>query len=230
MIYRIDYEKFLIHMIDHFTRDEILHMQYAIISAQIINSGHSNNTVKFNDLYPDPEIVCTYAETHDKELMRKMYMNQLESKDDEMYLYQVEFLIYKIFLNPLELHQNICIICGKSENDFIDVLCEFLKKNFGIEVIDLNQLFTTGRVGSIYIDRDEIHDRCVTIRRAAEKTQKEALETTKEGRAELVHKHMKKKDKIRTLNKLGITPTSTKTEYLNELLTDAYVNNDEDGD
>ena len=40
---------------------------------------------------------------------------------------------------------------------------------------------------------------------------------------------MSKKQKLKKLDELGITPTSTKSSDLNELLIDSYVN-DEDGD
>lgn len=227
MVYRIDFPNFMVHMIDHFTREEIIHMEYAIISASISNGGHSMNIGKCNDLYPDPDVVATYAETHDKELMKRMYMDQLDPKD-EISKCNMEVTIYRVFLNLLELHHDVCIICGRSENDFIDVLCEHLKNKFAVEVIDLNQLFTTGRVGSIYIDRDEIHDKCVDIRRYAELQHHQSLNSTREGRATLLTM-MSKKQKLKKLDELGITPTSTKSSDLNELLIDSYVN-DEDGD
>jgi hypothetical protein len=57
---------------------------------------------------------------------------------------------------------------------------------------------------------------------------KEVLASTRDGRAEMVAKHMTKKEKIHKLNELGVTPSSTKTSELNELLQDAYVNNEDD--
>ena len=216
----------MIHMIDHFTREELIHIQYAIVSASITNGGHALNVRKFNDLYPDPDVVTAYAETHDKELMKRMYMDQLDPKD-EISKHSMECMVYGSFLNPLLLHHDICIICGRSENDFVDVLCEYLKKNFSIDVINLNQLFTTGRIGSIYIDRDEIHDKCVDIRRFAAKQSYESLSSTREGRSKLVGM-MSKKQKLKKLDELGITPTSTKKSDIDELLNEAYVNDEDD--
>ena len=51
MLYRIDFEHFLVHAIDHFTRVELNSFHYVIISAGIVNTGKAINVVKINTLF-----------------------------------------------------------------------------------------------------------------------------------------------------------------------------------
>ena len=46
MLYRIDYDHFLLHMIDHFTYDELMHMYYVILSSKIMNGNRSDHVTK----------------------------------------------------------------------------------------------------------------------------------------------------------------------------------------
>ena len=208
MIYRIDYQHFLSHAIDHFSLDDIMNAQYLIISAKITNTGKCRNIVKMNDLYPDTITVIAYAETGDKKLLEEMYFEMLEPKDKEL---KAEYrrsnpyttTIYQSIINPLLNHYNVIIICDTAENDYIDCFCKFLKKNYSVEVIDLNELFTKGRVGSIYVDRDEIRDKAVDIRRAAVREQAHAMASTRDGKEALIEK-MTKKQKLKELKRLGI--------------------------
>ena len=96
-----------------------------------------------------------------------------------------------------------------------------------IDVIDLNKLFSEGRIGPIYIDRDEIWDKAVDIRRAAGEDQIRALASTSGGRLKLLGM-MKKKDKIKKIKELGINITNYNKEDLDSILMDAGVNDDED--
>lgn len=228
MVYRIDMQHFLNHAIDHFTRDELCHFQYAILSAKIKNGGRVSNMAKISVLYPAPEIIMNYSEYEDKSILEKEYMAMLNpSKSDPMY-YSINAEFYKIFINPMKLHQDIVIICDKDENDYIDILCECLKKNYAIEVINLNELFTKGKVGPIYIDRDEIHDRGVEIARACSKETIRTLEATKEGRERLMKNHMSIKDKIRKLNELGIKVNTSDKKEINRLLIDAWIEDEDE--
>ena len=230
MIYRIDMQHFLSHAIDYFTAEELTHFQYAIISAAIKNGARMNNVVKASDFYPTPEIVAEYAEYSDKSIMEKMYMDFLNPKrenDIGLDRNQMANIFYRTFINTLVMHVDVVIICDKSENDYIDVLCKVLKKEYKIDVIDLNKLFSEGRIGPIYIDRNEIWDRAVDIRRAAGKDQIRALESSSGGRLKLLQL-MNKKQKIKKIKELGINITSHDNEDLDAILMDGWVNDDED--
>ena len=231
MIYRIDIQHFISHAIDHFTAEELAHFQYAIVSAVIKNNSRVSNVVRINDLYPLAEIVMAYSECNDKSIMEKMYMDYLcpnNSNDNIMDKKSMDYLFYKTFVNPLILHTDIMIVCDMKENDYIDVICKVLQKQYLIDVIDLNKLFTEGRVGSIYIDRDAIWDKAVDIRIEAGKDQLRALESTSDGRLMILQRMMKKKDKIKKIKELGINVTENKEEDLDKILMDAWVNDEDD--
>ena len=226
MIYRIDMKHFLTHAIDHFTLEELTHFEYAIISSPISNGGRTKNVAKVNELYPTADILIEYDEYKDAEMFERMYMDLLKPKgfkEERKYMIRT---VYHTFINPLLNHVDVMIICDESENLYIDVLCKYLKNEFDIEVIDLNQLFTKGRVGPIYIDRDKIWDNAVDIRRAAGRDEIEAMESTPGGRLRLLEM-MNRKDKIRKLDSLGISVTNADKHNLDKLLIDAWV---EDGD
>lgn len=230
MIYRIDIQHFLTHAIDHFTRDDLVHFQYAIISAAILNGNRATNVAKINELYPTTDIILAYEEYKDKKILEKMYSELiLPPKNAKSGDYWAANSIYKTFINPLMKHHDIVILCDEKENDYIDVLCKLLKKHYSLEVIDLNQLFKEGRVGSIYIDRDEINDKAVDIRRQAGKEMIEAMASTKDGKLRLIQM-WNKKEKIAKLKSLGIKVTQSDMKNLNEILIDEWVNNDNDED
>lgn len=227
MIYRIDMQHFLTHAVDHFTREELTHFQYVIISAKVRNQNRTNNVVKMNNLYPDPDIVIAYNDYKDKEILEKMYMEMLcpekSSTDNDW----VANDMYNLFVNPLMQHTDIVIICDKLENDYIDVIVKYLKKKFEIEVIDLNVLFTKGRIGPIYIDRDEIWNRAVDVRKSSVREMIKSMESTREGKLRLLSK-MSKKDKIEKLEELGIKVTEADKKNIDKIIVDAWI--DPDGD
>jgi len=223
LIYRIDQRHFLTHFIDYFPLREITHMQYAIISAKIRNSGKLQNVVKLPDLYPEPEIIIAYEESKDKNILEKMYFNFLDpSAEDKERMkrggsYFMYNIIYKSFINPLFQHNDIVIVCDEEENDIIDVFCKYLKKKFKVDVIDLNELFKTGHVGNIYIDRSEIECAVVDIRRQCAKDEMDSLSSTQDGRAQLISM-MTKKEKLKKLRKYGIDPTDEDKKNIDSLL------------
>lgn len=225
MIYRIDIQHFLTHAIDHFTMQELTHFQYAIISAKVRNQSRVLNVSKFNVLYPTPEIVTAYADYQDKKILEKMYMEMLDSEDSATGTKWAANRLYTIFVKPLLDNVDVVIICDRLENDYIDVLCKYLKKRFDVEVIDLNELFSKGRIGSIYIDRNVIRDKAVDVRRAAAKEMKMSLESTSDGRLHLLNQ-MDKKEKIDKLKELGINVTKSDKNDLDKLLIDEWVQDD----
>ena len=228
MIYRIDIQHFLTHAIDHFSRDYLVHFQYAIISAAIKNGNRATNVVKINELYPTPEIVIAYNEYKDKKILEKMYTELLvPPKNAKNGDYWAANIIYKTFINPLMKHFDIVILCDETENDYIDILSKVLKKNFKIDVIDLNKLFKDGHVGPIYIDRDEIWDVSVDIRRQAGKEMIESLSSTHDGKLKLISM-WSKKEKISKLKDLGISINKNDMKDLDKLLIEEWVENEDD--
>ena len=138
MIYRCDLQHFLSYAIDYLTLEELTSMPYAIISAKISSGGKLLNVVKINALYPDIETIVNWSDLKDKKIMRKMYLEMLDPKDNEIdglkrisNPYDVQ--IYQTFINPLLEHYNVMIMCDRVENHYIDVLCEHLKKKFHID-------------------------------------------------------------------------------------------------
>lgn len=225
MIYRIDIQHFLTHAIDYFTQEEISHFQYAVISAIVKSYSSVLNVSKVDSLYPLPEILIDYEDHKDKSIMEKMYMDFLSPKkenDAGMTKRHMANIFYRTFINTLNNHVDIMIVCDRSENEYIDVICKVLKKDYSLEVIDLNKLFSEGRIGPIYIDRKEIWDKCVDIRRAAGKDMNDAIESSKDGRKFLLSK-MTKKQKIKKIEELGITLTNYNKKELDSILMDIWV-------
>jgi hypothetical protein len=218
LLYRIDFERYLTHAIDHFTKDELSHFEYAIISAGVNNRGLLDNVVKISALFPTTDIMTNFADYGNKEILKKMYFNFLDDVESRK-------IIYKVFINTFLHHQDILIICREKENAVIDVLVEYLKKNYSLECIDLNELFSTGKAGSIYIDRDKIHNKTVDIRREATKDRFKSLESTSDGRLDLLNK-MSVKTKIKKLKSLGINVTKSDLKDLDKLLIELWVEGD----
>lgn len=227
MIYRIDMQHFLTHAIDHFTREELTHFQYVVISAKVRNQHRTNNVVKLNNLYPDSEIVIAYNEYNDKNILEKMYMEMLCPEKGSTDNDWIANDMYNVFVNPLIQHTDIVIICDRLENDYIDVIVKYLKKKFEIEVIDLNVLFTKGRIGPIYIDRSEIWDKAVDVRKSSVREMIKSLESTKEGKLKLLGR-MSRKDKIEKLEELGIKITEADKKNLDKIIIDAWIDVDDD--
>lgn len=227
MIYRINLKNFLGKAIDHFSLQDLVTMQYCIISAKIPNSGKMRNVVKMNDLYPSMEAVITYSETHDKEILKKMYIDELfpKHKKGERETSQFTNAIYQAFINPLLQRFNITILYDELEDAYIDCLCDYMKDEYGIEVIDLNELFTKGKIGPIYIDRDDIRDKAVDIRRAALRDEVRALSSTKEGKAQLISK-MSKKKKLKELERFGIIAEESDMKNLDSMLLEEWCRSD----
>jgi hypothetical protein len=213
-------------MIDYFTREELIHFQYAIISAKIPNQGRCDNVVKVNSLYPDFDSLSTYDEYKDEKIAEKLYFEMLQNEDGGRKDYKetpwADYTIYKTFINPLNKHFDIIILCDKMENIWVDFLCKYMKKKFAIEVIDLNKLFSEGKIGPIYIDRKEIWNKSVDVKKSAIEKTKEGLEQTRGGRIKLIGM-MSKKEKISKLKEIGIKVTSIDDNNLDALLIDSWA-------
>ena len=225
MLYRIDLQHFLTHAIDYFTRNELVHFDYVLISAKINSLAKSPNVIKKNNLWPTPEVIENYEEFKDKKIMEKMYLDFLTIKtpDDEY----IGDILYTTFINPIINHRDIMIVCDINENDYIDVFCKHMNDVYSLDCINLNKLFSEGKIGPLYIDKNKIWDKAVDIRRIAGKKRIEGLEASRDGRLKLLGL-MNKKEKILKLKEIGIKVNKGNADDLDKLLIDAWVDDIEE--
>lgn len=230
MVYRCDIQHFLHFVIDYFSLQDITSMQYAIISGKVKCGSRAINTSTIPALFPNPEIIIHYSDKMNKDIMKKEFMDQLKSKDNT---YGEEYMTsnpsinwaYLGIANPLLEHVNTCIICDEDENDYIDVICDWLKDDFHIEVINLNKLFDDGYVGPIHIDRKDIRKAIVDVRRDAVNQMKQTMMSTESGRMSLLSK-IDMKDKIDQLKKRGIHPTAD--DDIDQMLSDIWADEEKE--
>jgi hypothetical protein len=214
MLFRINHENFIYHMIDYFTREELVGLQYLIISGPIRNQGTAENVARCNDLYPTSEIVSDYVQLEDMKVLHKAYYKELK---------QTENIVYRAIIEPiLRHHHNIVIVCKEREDMYIDVLCDFLKKEFNMQTIDLNRLFKEGETDIFFIDRDSVNNKSVELKRTVVRDKIRAMEQTEDGRAKLLSM-MSKDDKLDKLKELGIKVNKSDKKDLDELLRLEWV-------
>lgn len=224
MIYRITYQKFLTHMIDYFTYDEILGCQYLVFSAKIIWQSRVTNGAKVNDLWPPSELFQAHEESASKLMFEQEYFNYLD-KSATGGMRKVVWsgaIIYKNLVEPYLNHDNIIIICDEKEQFVVDAFCKYIDKRYALKVIDLNTLFSKDTIGPIEVDYDLIRNRAVDIRRAAGNDMSETLSQTREGRLFLMSK-MNTKEKIKLLRENGIKVNDRDKKHLDELVTEIWV-------
>ena len=213
MLYRIDFEKFMVHMIDHFPGEELLSFHYVIVSAGILNQGRLNNVVKVHHrFYPSAHVQEIYLEHQNQNIFQKMYFDELEDCTD---------IIYETFLSNLLKHSSVLIICKKEENHVVDALIEFLKK-YAVECVDLNKLFTDGSVDKVYVDIDEIEKKTIELRKRMKKVVIKEEEATSHGRARLLSV-MNDEQKLKKLSKLGIDMNGIDVDDYDKLLIEYWV-------
>jgi hypothetical protein len=222
-------------MIDYFTKDELLHFQYLVLSAKVVsldggtskklgdweevtNRGKLMNVQKLSSVfYPTADTIIEYAETGNKEVFEKMYFSELFPKDNNDCL----LAMYRSIIDPVVKHNDVIIINDMHENDIIDVFCKAIKKKFSLDTINLNELFSKGSIEEMIIDINKVKDKSVDIRIMSAKEKEKLLEQTTDGRLELLNM-MNSFDKKRKLKKLGIK--FNKNDDLDVLLTEAWVN------
>lgn len=226
MLYSIDIQHFLTHAIDYLTADEINNLNFIIISSKVMNGGRSRRVIKQSNLYPTIEMIDVYIEYKDKEILRKLYDDLLTPDPKDKDNRWQDNLIYTTFVDLLLKNYDLVMISDQSEYDYIKTISDYLKDNYSIETIDLNELFSKGRIGSIYIDKKEIRDKAVDIRRYSVRRMQKEKESTSDGRAELLGL-MTKKEKIRKLKSLGFKVTDESDKELTKILIDEWVNDSE---
>lgn len=225
MVYRIDLQHFLTHAIDYFSYDDLMGFQYCIISSVVKSQARISNMAKINMLYPNSDDIIQYYDDQNIDLFRKRYKHMLVGDKDDR-INSLLPLLYNTFVQPTLNHHSVLIVCDQSENYYIDVLCDVLNDQFAIEVANLNDLFTKGRLGSVYIDRDEIHDRAVDMRRMSATISYREKALTVDGRASLLES-MKPAAMKQKLKELGINVNKSDKKHLKEMLMESWVN-DED--
>jgi len=223
LLYNITWQNFLIHAIDHFSKQDLIEAQYVIISGKMPYGGlNADHIAKCAQLYPPSDILLEYSATNNPELFKKSFLDYLGSDlhDDQVW---IQNTILKTILNLHDAHWNVILICDKSESLYLSTLTEFIQKQYHLASIDLNELFEKGHVGDIYIDRTDVNHRIVDLRRKAAISEMHSKSLTEHGRAELLEK-MSRKDMIRKLKELKINTTGRKTdEELRSLLIDGWV-------
>lgn len=225
MVYRVNWKNFLIHMIDWFSFQDLMEMNWLIMSVPLGTNGTNSRIVKSIQLYPGSEIVDLYVETQDYETAKKMYFDQLtkpDDDDDEITASLSEITVYQYVLAPMENFCNVCIICMEDEDWIVDMFCDFIKERLFIDTIDLNRLFQKGNVHGFKLNRNKIRDKGVDLRRMSILVNRKNLEMTVEGRLGLMKK-MTKKEKLKKLKKLGIKVHEKDEKKIDQLLMDAWV-------
>ena len=213
MLFRIDYEHFLTHFIDYFTRNEILSFKYLIISAAIINTNKMENVSKCAWLYPSSEVIENYTFYKDDEIFKKEFYDELKSTSHMVNQYIVEPLVEKY---------NLILICRKQENTIIDTLVHYLKEEYCIDCIDLNKLFSTGSIGEISYDFDKIKEAFNKSHDENMKEHDKELAKSEAGRASLLMR-MPLKERVKKLKELGYNPDKIPKEEIEQILINDWV-------
>lgn len=214
MLLRINHKNFIIHMIDHFTREEILGMNYILVSAGMKAKRRANNVWKSLDLYPADETAKEHITYQNIDLFRKNYFRDLEDSEDA---------IYTELLKPIiEEHSTRVLICKEKEDDMMDVLCEYLEKKYGLQAVDLNKLFTEGKTPSVKFDREKLKRKIVDINRRVTKQGEAEAERSSGGRFRLL-KTWDKKKKMKKLKSLGIRCNNLSEDEMTRILMDEWV-------
>lgn len=215
MLYRIDYEHFLLHAIDYFTRKELISINYIIISGNIFNTDKMPTVTRQVSLYPSSELINKYLANKNLDLFKQEYFYELDNVDN---------IIYSNLIKPLiNNHEPIFIICRIKENFIIDALIEFIHNKYKIDCIDLNKLFINGELSLIDYDQDKIKKVFKETEARVAKDWINMQKETKEGRKQLI-KSMSDKVKAKLIKKLGYnTNKISKSEY-DDILTNDWVN------
>lgn len=204
MLYRINHKNFLLHAIDWLPLEQLYQFQYAVISVRLPNGGRAPNVGRLPFLWPISDATVAWETTQDREAMREIFLAHLRTDDPELHR-DIENQVYQALLNPIDRHVDVLLYCHEDEDPIMDVICEFLEKDYHLKAIDLNQLFTTGHAGPYKIDLNKIHDKAVDVRRWASEDMKRAMASTYDGKMQVIAK-MTKKEKRKKFDELAIDP------------------------
>lgn len=226
MILRINWEHYLSHAIDYFTKDELLSFRYIIISAMISHNNLSDDVKKLSQLYPRDDVILVHDNEGDLIQAEKLYIDWLMAKDTPGRNFNgYEWATHPIgmhILKPLTMHQHVMILCTKDEDWIIDSFCKYLKLRYELDVFDLNQFFATGQATQISINPDAAEKAYVKSVKQANDEGNEALESTAEGRYRRLLE-MSKKQLLRKAEEVGIDTKGMSIEDVVKDLVDAWV-------
>ena len=214
MLYNITWENYLLHLIDHCSKEELLSFKYVIVSGYVFNGNRMENVTKSMPLYPLPELLSEFKslprasfEAHYHEMLREQFHD-----------------IHLIIMDPITSHHNVLIVWSKKEEEYLYPLLTFLKNEFNLPSINLNQLFERGYIDPIEFDLEKISEAYKPRMRKLIQEQNDIISKTSEGRRNLLSK-MSNKEKKRKLKSLGIKFNDN--DNLDNLLIEGWVN-DED--
>lgn len=220
MIYRITLRNFLLHAIDHMTYRDLTTCKYDIFSPKITCGRKDPACAKLLELYPTTEMMERYTSGGSVEHLEKEMFDMYDKMNSKWR----SAMFYNEFVKSIEDHINAILICIDDDVPVLDILCRYLKKKFSIEVIDLDRLFTKGKIDPIHYDYKEIRDLGVDIRRAAEEELARNLATTPDGRMSLLRKWSRKqKLKFCRKNLRMHVQDGIPDSELDEIIIDAWV-------
>lgn len=218
MIYMVSHEKFLMHMIDYFTRDELSYLEYRIISAGMIAGNNSLSVSSANALFPSFENQNIWIETQNLDALKRGFYEDLDLEYNTLYYSIVE---------PFGEHLDVVLITTDQEYVYLEILAEYLMERFKIPVIDLNRLFKKGEVDPISWNPKRIQDSIRKLQRKIKEANNDSMASTASGRLNLLDR-MDRKERIKKLIQIGVEVDAHESdEVIQELLMEAWVKDDE---
>lgn len=226
MLYRISYENYLLHMLDFFEKDDLVNMNYAIISSGIRNQGtfsSDNSTnmgkaISIAQLYPSSTIIAEYIDF--PEIFEKEYISELKESENLIYMTLVSNILYN--------RHNIILLYRDRESMYIDILSAFIYKKFRLPCVNLDELFIEGKTDVYGYHRKRVIDRAENIKLNAIKEINQSMSKTEAGRVSLLSR-MNKDDKLKKLKELGIKiPKNSSDDKITELLKEEWCSEEED--
>ena len=205
-------------MVDYFTAKELISLEYLIISASIGNTGICTNVARSGGaLYPTTDALSGYIESGgtDTDQLKRAYIDELKITKN---------ILYDLIIKPILLYRhNIVLVCQEREDIYIDIMTEYLRKEFALPCIDLNRLFTTGETDIFYIDRKLVQNNTVELKREAVRNLRQRMESHPGGKIDMIYNHMNRDDKIKKLRELGVHVKKSDYDRLNDLLEEAWL-------
>lgn len=218
MIYIVSHEKFLMHMIDYFTRDELSYLEYRIISAGMIAGNNLLSVASANALFPSFENQNIWIDTQNLDALKQGFYEDLDLEYNTLYHSIVE---------PFSEHLDVVLLTTDQEYVYLKILAEYVRERFKIPVIDLNRLFDKGEVDPIKWNPKRIRDSILKLQRKIKEASDDSMASTASGRLNLLD-HMNRKERIKKLIQIGVDVDAHESdEVIQELLMEAWVKDDE---
>nr|DAN39850.1 MAG TPA: hypothetical protein [Caudoviricetes sp.] len=218
MIYMVSHEKFLMHMIDYFTRDELSYLEYRVISAGMVSGNNVLSVVSANALFPSFENQNLWIETNNRDALKKGFYEDLDLEYNTLYHSVIE---------PFAEHMDVVLITTEQEFVYLEILAEYLLERYKLPIINLNQLFGQGEIDPMKWNPKRIMDGIRRIQRKIKEANQDSMSSTPSGRLTLMN-HMDRKERIKKLIQIGVDVDAHESdEVIQELLMEAWVKDDE---